>query len=142
MLDDIGSVSHDPRHEHFAVGQLDLFPHAPFMLMARVGSFDGNRMSAHFQDQIDDISERNVVLMRTVIAAPAGVKRTLSGGMSLRPWLSASTRSSAYLRYSSTVIRDMNCQPSGRSGSSIWSRRPASTMALYSSCIASAMAVR
>ena len=34
------------------------------------------------------------------------------------------------------------CQASARSGSSIWSRKPASVIALYSSCMASAMALR
>ena len=62
--------------------------------------------------------------------------------MSRRAWFSASTRSCANLRYSGTVRPACICQPSARSGSSICSRKPASTMALYSSCMASAMAKR
>src|SRR5215470_15003716 len=64
-------------------------------------------------------------------------------GMPLMAWLSASTRRMENLRYSSTVGSGLiMSQFSAMAGSSSCSMRPASTMALYSSRMASAQAKR
>ncbi len=48
MLDEIAAMTDDTGDEHLIFGKLDLFPHAPLVVMARVGSLDGIRPSAHF----------------------------------------------------------------------------------------------
>src|SRR6266576_636689 len=74
MLDNVRRMADDAGNEHFARGQFNFLPHAPLMLVARIGGFDGNRVRFHFENEVDDVSQRDVVLVRAVIAAPAGVK--------------------------------------------------------------------
>ena len=40
MFDDVGRVADDARDEQLAVGQLDVLPDAPFVLMADIARFD------------------------------------------------------------------------------------------------------
>ena len=39
-----------------------------------IGRFDGNRIGFNFKNEVDDVAQRDVVLVRAVITAPAGVK--------------------------------------------------------------------
>src|SRR3970282_3008954 len=49
-------------------------PPPPLVLGARIGGLDGIGVGAHLENDVDDVLERDVVLVRPVIAAPAGVK--------------------------------------------------------------------
>src|SRR5713226_9859968 len=73
-------------NEHLSLGKLHLFPHPPLMLVPGIRSLNRIGIRPHLQDNIHDISERDVVFVRTMIAAPAGVKaylfrRNVSQGM-------------------------------------------------------------
>ena len=63
-----------PRNQHLSIGQLYVFPHPPFMVVARIGSLDGITLGIYLQDQVDDVPERNILQMGTMIAAPANVE--------------------------------------------------------------------
>ena len=60
MLDDVGGVADHAGNEHFALGQLGLFPHPPFVLVARIGAFDHQRADIEPQNNVDDVLERHV----------------------------------------------------------------------------------
>ena len=73
MLDHIGGVADDAGNEHLALRQLDVFPHLPFMLVARIGAFDDIGADFHAEDEIDDVLQRHVGGVRARPAAPADV---------------------------------------------------------------------
>ena len=50
------------RYENLNLGKLDLLPHAPFVPMARVRSFQRVRLRLHLQDEIHYVLERNIIL--------------------------------------------------------------------------------
>ena len=74
MLDDIGGVANDAGYQHFAGGEFYFLPDAPLMLVARIGGFDRNRVGFDFKNDVDDVAQRDVVLVRAVVAAPTGMK--------------------------------------------------------------------
>ena len=73
MLDDIGGVADDAGNEHLARRQFRALPHAPFVLVARIGAFDDEGADLHAEDEIDDVLERHVGGVRAGPAAPADV---------------------------------------------------------------------
>ena len=73
MLDHVGGVADHAGHQHAALGQLHLLPHAPFVLVARIGALDQVGAGAHAQHQVDDVLERHVGGVRARPAAPAHV---------------------------------------------------------------------
>jgi len=79
MLDEVAGVAHDAGDQELALGQLHVLPHAPFVVVARVGGLDGVALRAHGEDQVDEIAQRQVVLVRTVIAPPADVEADALG---------------------------------------------------------------
>ncbi len=66
MCDDTGN-------ENFAVGQLDVLPHLPFVLVPRVSGFERIGLRANFEDEINQRLEGHVRRVRSVPAAPAHV---------------------------------------------------------------------
>ena len=58
VLDKVGSVAHDPRHQHLARRQLRLLPHAPLMLVPNIAGLEGIGLRLHLEDQIDDVLQR------------------------------------------------------------------------------------
>ena len=74
MLDDVRRVADDARNKQFAFRQLDVLPHAPFVLVAHVARFDRISAGVRAQHQIDDVLQRNVGGVRAVPASPANVK--------------------------------------------------------------------
>src|SRR5215472_5417045 len=73
MLDDIGRVADDTRDENFSVRQRRRLPELPLVLVARVGSLDRVGTRLHFQHEIENVLEWQIVRMRAVPAAPADV---------------------------------------------------------------------
>ena len=73
VLDHVGGVADDAGNEHPARWQFGSFPHPPFVLVARIGSFDDKCADFHAEDEIDDVLERNVAGMRPRPTAPADV---------------------------------------------------------------------
>ena len=77
MLDKIGAVADDPRDEGGAFGELHFFEDPPFVLVARVRRLDQIAPRTHAEDQVDDVLERNVVMVRAVKAAPGHMQSDL-----------------------------------------------------------------
>src|SRR5215470_4797456 len=71
MLHHIGGVADDAWDEQPALGHLDVLPHYPFMLMARIRALDHVGADLHAQDQVYDVLERDVADVRARPAAPA-----------------------------------------------------------------------
>ena len=74
VLDDVGGMADDAGDDHFALRKFHIFPNTPLVLVARVGGLDRVGVGLHLENDIDDVTERNVELMRPMIAAPAGMK--------------------------------------------------------------------
>jgi hypothetical protein len=70
MLDEIGRMTYDTRHQYLAGRHLDRLPGSPFVLMSHVAGLEGIRLRLIRENQIDDVFQRQVVSMRTVPAAP------------------------------------------------------------------------
>src|SRR5881397_1336106 len=79
VLDEVAGVADHAGDEDLAARQLDVFPHAPLVLVAWVGRFERVGLRAHRQDQVDEVAQREIVLVRTVVTAPADVKADALG---------------------------------------------------------------
>ena len=73
MLDDVGRMCDEPRHQHLACGQRHVLPHLPFVLVARIGRLETISADIDPQHEIDDVLDRHVEHVRSVPAAPADV---------------------------------------------------------------------
>src|SRR2546425_5077300 len=73
MLDDVGGVADDARHQFLSGRELDLLPDAPFVLVARVGALDEIGARLDFQYEVDHAFERHIRGVRPRPAAPADV---------------------------------------------------------------------
>ena len=60
MLDDIGRMRNEPRHQHLAVGQRHVLPHLPFVLVARISGLETIGADIDPQHEIDDVLDRHV----------------------------------------------------------------------------------
>ena len=58
------------------VGELDVFPHLPLMLMAPVGPHDGHGAWPCLEQQVNDISERYIMVVWCLHLPPS----TRAGG--------------------------------------------------------------
>ena len=90
MLDDVGRMADDARHDDLAVGQLDVLPQRPFVLVADIAGLEAVGLRVHLEDEIDDVLHRNVMRMRAVPAAPAEMVAHRVLGDAASAWLSAS----------------------------------------------------
>src|SRR5262245_23100620 len=73
MLDDVARMTDNAGNQNLAARQLHFFPKFPFMLVPRVGCLDGIRAGFHFQHEVDDMLQRQIVRMRSVPTSPANV---------------------------------------------------------------------
>ena len=65
MLDDIGLMRDHAGNELAAFRQLHPFPHPPFVLVTRVGHLQEVTAGAHFEDEIGNVFELDIVRVRT-----------------------------------------------------------------------------
>src|SRR5262245_55797254 len=73
MLDEVGRMTYDTRHQYLAGRHLDHLPGSPLVLMSHVAGLEGIGLRLNRENQIDDVFQRQVVSMRTVPAAPTKV---------------------------------------------------------------------
>ena len=73
-----GRVEHS-RHEHHVVGQLRVAPDGPFVLVTRIGGLEHERTGLRLLHDRHDPFERNVVVVRPLVVAPADVHAHLCG---------------------------------------------------------------
>src|SRR5262249_18877653 len=73
VLDYVSGVANDARNQDLAVWQLDVLPDHPLVFVARIGGFDGIRLGVDFQNQVDDVFQRDVAGVGRIHAAPAQV---------------------------------------------------------------------
>ena len=73
VLDKVGGVADDTRHQHLARRQFCILPHPPFVLVPHIGGLEGIGLRLHLEDQVDDVLERQIMGVRPVPAAPAQV---------------------------------------------------------------------
>src|SRR5690348_10564982 len=71
MFDKVGAMTDHPGDQRSALGQFHLLEHTPFMLVTRVRGLDREAAGSDPKDQIGNILERDVVVMRAVMTAPA-----------------------------------------------------------------------
>src|SRR5260370_11538355 len=60
MLDDVGGVADHAGDQNRVLGQLELLPQPPFVLVPRIGELDGIAAGAHLQHQIGDVLEGGI----------------------------------------------------------------------------------
>lgn len=63
-------MCNDAGNENLSVGQLDVLPHLPFMLMPRVRGLQRIGLRPNFEDEINQRLEGHVRRVRCVPAAP------------------------------------------------------------------------
>jgi len=73
MLHHIGRVADDARNKNLAVGQLDVLPNTPLVLVPRVRGFDRVCPGMHGKQEVHDVPQWNVGRMRSAPAAPTDV---------------------------------------------------------------------
>jgi hypothetical protein len=64
-------VCDDARNENLSVGQLNVLPHLPFVLVPRVRSFERIGLRPNFEDEVNQRLEGDVRRVRSVPTAPA-----------------------------------------------------------------------
>src|SRR5215470_15329500 len=74
VLEDIGCVTDDARNQDLALRQLRILPDLPLVLVADIAGLDHIGLRLHLEQEIDDILQRDVALMRSVPAAPANME--------------------------------------------------------------------
>ena len=79
MLDEVAVVSDHARHEDLSGRELDVLPHPPLVLVTGVRGLDRISVGPHLQNQVHDIAKRDIVPVRTMIAAPAHVEAHAAG---------------------------------------------------------------
>jgi len=142
MLDEVGAVADDPRDERSAFRQFHVLEDPPFVLVARVRRLDRIAPGAHPEDQIDNVPERDVVVVGPVKAAPAHMQPdSLFRNVAQRVVQRVDPQRGVF-----AILRDGDfgqASPAVRQvGIVDLQQEPASTIALYSSRIASAIANR
>src|SRR5437868_2612937 len=65
VLDVIGLHLDYARYQHLAFRQTDVLKQRPLMRMARIRGFKLNRMRLGFPDQVDDVFQRHVAMVRS-----------------------------------------------------------------------------
>src|SRR3990172_2438816 len=74
MLDEVGRVGDDARHQHPALRQPDLLPDVVLVVVAHFRRLDGVLPGLDLHQDVGDVLELDVVDVRPVAAPPAGVK--------------------------------------------------------------------
>src|SRR5216684_5213010 len=73
MFDHIGSVADDTGGEHLAIGQLDMFPNLPFVLVPWIRGLDEISAGTYLENEIDDLLQGNIGGVGAGPASPANV---------------------------------------------------------------------
>src|SRR5262245_66371677 len=63
MFNEVAIVSGNSGNQYLAVRKFGLLPNPPLMLMARIGRLDGGSAGADRQNEIDDITQRDIVFV-------------------------------------------------------------------------------
>ncbi len=71
MLDIVGTGVDHAGGKDLVIGNFGICPHFPFMFVARIGGLEQDRCGARLQDDVDHLFERNVMIVRPFIIAPA-----------------------------------------------------------------------
>ena len=71
MLDHVGGVADHAGQDQLVVGQFDVVPHTPLVLVADVAGFKRIGLAVDRQHDVDDVAHRDVGGVRAVPAAPA-----------------------------------------------------------------------
>ena len=87
VLDDVGGVADDARDQDFSVGQLDVSPDFPLVLVPDVAGLDRVSANANLKQDVDDVPEWQIGGMRPVPAAPAYVAADPILGQTAQGWL-------------------------------------------------------
>ena len=90
VLDVVRLALDDAGDQHLAFGHLDLLEQRPLVRMARIGGLEQDRVRLGLPDDVDDVGERHVAVVRAGVVAPAQVHAHLLGGDVTSAWLSAS----------------------------------------------------
>ena len=73
MLDEVrGGIDH-ARDDDLAVGQLHVLPHFPFVAVAGVRAGKRQRLRPSFENDVDDVLQRHVLVVGTLGRGPANV---------------------------------------------------------------------
>jgi hypothetical protein len=86
VLNVVGGRIQHARDQHLAVGEVDLLEQDPLMRVTWVGRLNGDRRWPRREDEINDISQRNIVGMWSLVVAPAEMQAhsfrgDIAGGM-------------------------------------------------------------
>ena len=86
MLDDVRVVGDDAGDEHLALGQRDVLPEPPLVLVADVGLLDQVVARLDGEHEVDDVLERRVegVRRRASFRSTRGSGRALPGSPRVR----------------------------------------------------------
>ena len=71
VLDEVGGMADDTRHQHLTRRQSGVLPHPPFMLVPHIGGLEGIGLRLHLEDQIDDVLERQIMGVRPRASCPS-----------------------------------------------------------------------
>src|SRR5262245_47654968 len=74
MFDEMQAMRHRAGDQELVVRQCDLAPDRPFVLVTRVRCFDDESAGSHFEHQIDEVLELEVMRARRDVDAIAGVE--------------------------------------------------------------------
>src|SRR5262245_2067595 len=74
VLDEVGRRVQHTRDDHPVVGQADLAEHDPLVLVARVGPFEREGLGLRLQRDRQELTQRDVPMVRALVVAPAEVQ--------------------------------------------------------------------
>jgi hypothetical protein len=75
MFQHIGRVAYDPGDQNLPLWQLGyVAPNLPFVFVAHIAGLQRIRLRVHFNQQINDVLEGNIALVRAMPAPPTNVK--------------------------------------------------------------------
>jgi hypothetical protein len=80
VLDEVGRRVEHARNDHPVVGQTDLAEHDPLVLVARVRPLEGERLGLGLQRHRQELTQRDVAMVRALVVAPAEVQAHPIGG--------------------------------------------------------------
>src|SRR3989337_2326690 len=73
VLDNVSRVAHYTWNQNFAIGELDVLPHLPLVLVTHVGSLNGIRSGLDLQHDVYHVSQRDVCCVGSMPATPTHV---------------------------------------------------------------------
>ena len=79
MFDEVGEVVDHAGEKDLALRQFVFLPNLPFMAVTRVGGLEGDALDVGFEDDFDDVAERDVAVVRPLVVAPADMDAHLLG---------------------------------------------------------------